>query len=337
MRRTRLLSLLAALTLVVAACGGDDTATETTQAAATDTSAPATTSAAPETTMTEAPATTTTAPATTTTAASSGSSEALAEFQAALSDTAAAESGRMEGSFAITGLEGAPAGTEFTMPFSGAFDNAAGTFSFVLDMSGMASIAGEELPPGFEDLFGELEVRQVGDVAYMRFPFFSAFLGVETEWLRMPASEAGDAAGGFGGVAPSNPGEFLSAFEGADATVEEIGTESVRGVETTHYRITVDTEALLAEATPEQRAELEAQGPLPSGEFPMDMWIGGDGYVYRYILVFDGTLVEAEPGEGFESMTMTFEMYDYNAPIDIAEPDPSEVTDAEDLGGLFEF
>ncbi len=340
MRKVRVLTTFAALMLVIGACGDGDTATETTAvAAATDTTAtPATTTAAPETTVTEAPATTTTAaPATTTTATSGGGNGALAEFQAAIADTAAATSGRMEGSFAVTGLEGAPAGTDFTMPFSGAFDNAAGTFSFVMDMSGIASIAGEELPPGFEDLFGELEVRQVGDVAYMRFPFFSTFLGAETEWLRMPASEAGDAAGGFGGAAPTNPGDFLSGFEGADATVEELGTESVRGVTTTHFRITFDTEALLEQATPEQRAELEAQGPLPQGEFPMDIWIGDDGFVYRYVVEFDGAAVDAQPGEGFEYMTMTFEMYDYNTPVDIAEPDPSNVTDAEELGGLFEF
>lgn len=304
----------------------------------TSVAAEATTTAVPETTTTATPeTTTTTAPPETTTTAASGSL-ALSDLQGALSQTSAVNSARMEGSIAMTGIDGLPPGTEFAMPFSGAFDNDASVFAFTMDLSGIAAIAGEELPPGYEDLFSEMEIRSFGDVAYMRFPFFGAFLGIETEWIKIPADEAGSAAGGFsGGVSPANPTGVLDAFKDADATVVDLGREDVRGVETTRYLVIIDMETLMANATPEERAELEAQGPLPFDELPIDIWIGDDGFVYRYVMAISGDSVAAEPGESFESMTMTFEMYDYGAPIDVAEPDPSDVTDAEELGGLFDF
>ncbi len=339
MATRRVALLLAVLALIAGACGdsgeadaaaGDEPATT----AAETTTTVADTTAATETTTTAA-ATTTTAQETTTTA---GETVGLGALQTALAQTAEVSSARMEGSIAIAGIEGLPAGTEFTMPFSGAFDNEAGVFAFTMDLSGIAAAAGEDIPPGFEDLFSEMEIRSFGDVAYMRFPFFGAFLGVETEWISMPADEAGSAAGGFsGGVSPANPTGALDTFANADAEITDLGREDVRGVETTRYLVLIDMQKLLETATPEERAEIEAQGPLPFDELPLQVWIGDDNLVYRYVMEFSGADVDAAPGEGFDTMSMTFEIYDYGASIDIAEPDPSDVTDAEELGGLFDF
>ena len=129
---------------------------------------------------------------------------------AALAKSATVASGRMEGFFEVTGIESAPAGTELAMSFSGAFDNHAGSFSFVMDLSGIADAVGEDVLPGFEDMFGEMEIRQIGGIAYMRFPFFASFLGAETEWISFPADETGAVTAGFLAT-PGNPIEFLAA------------------------------------------------------------------------------------------------------------------------------
>ncbi len=163
------------------------------------------------------------------------------------------------------------------------------------------------------------------------------FLGEDVTWIELPADEAGAAAGSFGPASPGNPAEFLSALEDANADVVEVGTETLRGVSTTHYLVTFDMEKLLEQATPEQRAELEAQGPLPVDQLPMDVWIGDDGLIYKYVMTLDGTAVETDPGQGFESMVMTFEIYDYGATIDIEAPPADEVTSSDALGGLFDF
>lgn len=77
-RRLRLVSLIAVLALVAAACGGDDDSGTDTTAPATDTTAPAT--------DTTAPATDTTAPATDTTAPASGEAFRVALIYPGTSD-----------------------------------------------------------------------------------------------------------------------------------------------------------------------------------------------------------------------------------------------------------
>jgi hypothetical protein len=242
----------------------------------------------------------------------------------------------MEGAIEMTGLDPSQGFTEMTIPFGGAFDNASGDFSFYMDMSGIAAAAGDEIPAEFGDLFGDMEVRQIGEISYVKFPFFSMFLGAETPWISMPADE-GDPTGGFTMTSPGNPSEILGSFEDAGATVEVIGSESVNGVDATHYRVVFDTESLLAEATPEERAELEAQGPIPIDELPMDVWISEDGLVVRFIMEIDGDSVETEPGESFGHMSMRYDMFELNSGVVIDPPPSSEVTDVEDLEFSFDF
>ncbi len=322
--KSRLLFLLMATLLMLAACGSDSGTTSTTSA---PDAAPTTVAAETTTTVTEP------APTTTTSLAGTEPGDGIpAELAAALSQTTDVTSGRMEGSFEMIGIEGLPSGTSLVLPFSGAFDNEAGIFTFTMDMSGMAGSLGEEVPPELADMFGVMEVRQIGETTYMSWPFFS-FLGVQTPWISMPSDEGGFATDDLTpGGTPANPADFLSLFEDTNATITEIGREAVRGVETTHYLAVFDTESL----TPEQRAELEAQGgAVPLEEMPMDIWIGDDGLVYRYVVDLTGDTVEASPGEGFERMVMTFEMFDWGEDIDVEAPPADQVTDASELEALF--
>jgi len=324
MRLRTLLMLVTVLVLVAAGCGGgvtEDTTT-TTESAGEDT-----------TTTTAAPTTTTEAPEEpTTTSGGGGSPAALAALRSSLAKSSEASKAKMTGSMTLSGIPDMP-GDAFVIPFSGAFDNEAGNFSFVMDMSFLAEQTGEEIPPEFASMFGEMEVRTIGETSYIRFPFLALFLGVQTEWIAAPADEGMDAAGSFGvaGTTPGNPADFLEAFEEADASVEEVGREEIRGVDTTHYLVTFDMEKLLAEATPEERAQIEEQGPLPIDSFPMDIWISDDGLVYKYVIELVGEDLDLPPDEEFGSMVMEFEMYDYGEDIDIEPPPADQVTDLDTL------
>ena len=232
----------------------------------------------------------------------------------------------------IVGGEGMPAGSEFDITFSGEYDGQ-GNSAFIMDMSGAAGAApaGEEIPAEFADLFGEMEVRTIGDISYLRFGMF-AMLGVATEWVSFPADEGGDAAASFG-ANPVNPADIMSTFGPGVSDVQEIGRETIRGVETTHFQVIVDIEAMMEAADEEALEELEGIGTtFPSGTMPVDYWIGDDGNVYRFALVFDGTLDTEQP---FEQMTMVWEMYDHNATdIVIEEPPAEDVTDGAGLGAF---
>lgn len=333
--------IIAVFALAVGACGAGtnddsfDPSGSPVAEAASVTTAPSTTTTTlpPATTATTPPTTLPTTTATTTTA--SGSPELLA-MQSAFQRSAEVTSGRMEGLIEITGLDPSQGFTEMVIPFGGAFDNASGNFSFYMDMSSIADAAGDELPPEFADLFGEMEVRQIGDTAYLKFPLFTALFGAETPWISMPAEE-GDVASGFMTTSPGNPSEILGSFEDAGATVDVIGTETVNGVNATHYRAVFDMEALLAQATPEERARLEAQGPIPVDFMPMDVWISDEGFVVRFVMEIDGSAVETTPDESFDRMLMRYDLFDLGSDIVIEPPPPGEVTDIEELEGSFGF
>jgi hypothetical protein len=332
---TRRISIVfTVLVLVVSACANGDTTSDDTGASDTSSTSATTTAAAAPTT---APSPTTTdAPATTTSVAANAESDEITALRAAFAASADVTSGRMEGSIEISGLDASEGLAEIVMPFGGSFDNESGDFSFYMDMSGMAAAAGDEIPAEFDDLFGEMEVRQIGETSYVKFPFFGMFLGAETPWISMPADES-DPTGGFAMTSPGNPSEILGSFEDAGATVEVIGAEAVNGVSATHYRVIFDTETLLAEATPEELERLEEQGPIPIDELPMDVWISEDGLVVRFIMEMDGDSIDTEPGEGFEHMSMRYDMFELNSPIVIDPPPPGEVTDVDDLEFAFGF
>ncbi len=329
MKKHRLLLGLAALALVVSACG-DGEASDTT--ATTTAGETTTTSQDTETTTTTAGETTTTTGETTTTAATGGGDTGA--FQEALEKSGEVSSAQMEGTMALSGVEGAPGTGEVSIDFSGGFDNANDIFAFKMDLSGAVEGMGEEIPPDMAELLGDMEIITVGDDSYMKFGFFSMFLGSDTEWIKMPAEDSGEAAGGFGGVNPVNPTEMFAAFNNENVDIVEVGTEDVRGVATTHYHAVVDARAM-AEASADGSVEgLEDLGELPE-ELDLDIWIDDDRYIRRFVLTMDGAEVETAPGEGFGSMVMTYEMFAFNEPFNVTVPAEGEYTDMDDLN--FDF
>lgn len=329
-RRSVLFTVLA---LAVAACGSGDTAESTSTTVLPAVSTTAAGAPAESATTTSPPATT----ATTEAATSDGSGQ-LAAIRAAISQSAKITSGRMEGLIEIAALEEGAA-FDISIPFHGEFDSATGNSSFVMDLSamvGMAEASGEEVPAEFAGMFDEMEVRVVDGVSYIKFPLFGMMFGAQTEWISAPEEEGASITDDFTFAQPDNPAQMLEQFEDADAEVTEIGRETVNGVDTTHYRVVFDAAAMLAQASPEERAEMMAAGPIPDGEFPMDLWITDDGVVVRYIMEIDGSMVETEDSEEFQQMTMTFNLLDFNQPVTISAPDPADVTDVESLGaGMF--
>ncbi|MFV1998809.1 MAG: hypothetical protein ACC654_00440 [Acidimicrobiia bacterium] len=327
----RIIAIVFGVVLVASACAqandaDKETGATTTLAIVAD-STTSTSQATPSTTL---------APETTTTATVSTESAGASALKAAFARSADVISGRMEGSFEVSGLDASTGLTEMVVPFGGAFDNTSGDFSFSMDLSSAMAAAGDELPPEFAGLLGEMEVRQIGETTFIKFPFFNQFLGADTPWISMPTDQ-NDPTSGFTMTSPVNPSEILGSFEDAGATVEVIGVETVNGVDATHYRAIFDTAALLAQASPEERARLEAQGPLPTESLPMDVWISDDGLVIRFIMEIDGDSVDAAPGEGFGQMLMRYDMFDLNAGVVIEPPPPGEVTDVNDLDSFFGF
>ena len=322
--------------LVASACAEGDTVSsegdETTTTAASSTTS---TTLATSTTSGETATTTTSGEtATTTTTPTAAVDSAFDELAQRVTNAPDLTSGRMDVSVSISGLETDAADlTEVSFGFSTAFDTDADVSSFVMDLSSLADAMPTDEPGAeFMDAFtGTMEMRQIGDVAYVKMPFFTELLGIDTPWMSMPADQGEGFTSDFSTV-PSDPTEVMTAYEGADVTVENLGPETVNGVETTHYRLAFDTTTWLDELTPGERSELEESGLLAEGVLPMDIWVMSEGHLVRLVFELDGSTLDAPPGEGFDSMTMRYDLTQVNEPISVTAPPASEVTSVDDLG-----
>ncbi|MFI6501867.1 DUF1396 domain-containing protein [Nonomuraea typhae] len=139
---------------------------------------------------------------------------------------------------------------------------------FTVDAAGF----GEQQLPG-----GAKAVLQ-GDVLYVKVDALNKVLGATKPWIKVPLTEAG------------SPGEVqrylaqVQQFDLAAVTkmvtasqdVKQVGTESVNGVDTTHYSGTfpVDAAVQLLPADEQQRAK-ENLAELKDVKF--DIWVDGQG------------------------------------------------------------
>jgi hypothetical protein len=365
MKTNRLLIFLAALALLLAACG-NGTTTETAEsdpdavdaALADDEQAPAEDSSAQDSAPENSAAENTTdedsadedsadedntddaneqeqSPST------GGGTLGSSVLSGAVGDGNAPTSGRFEGSFDIVSTDPDMAGA-FSMGFSGTFDTSQQASTMELDFGNLfETLAASDSENAaemaiFGDAFTEpIEVITIGDEAWMRWGFFTIMGVDEGSWISTDDAGAGSLTEGFGfgfGGTTQNPADFLTQFEDANATIEELGTETVRGVETRHVRAVIDY-AKLAETLPaDERDEmLEGLGGIGGfDELPVEFWIGDNGFVYRFVIHMD--LSDVPDNEGMESFTMTYEMYDYGANVGIEAPDPSNVVDGDSIG-----
>jgi hypothetical protein len=123
-----------------------------------------------------------------------------------------------------------------------------------------------------------------------------------------------------------SPTEALAQLRGSK-DAEQVGTETVDGVRTTHYRVKVDLEEALDRATPKEREAL--QGLLDKAKdagvdvqgTKVDVWVGADGLVRR----------TTEELGNLGTVTMTFS--DYGTPVAVEAPPADETIDVSGLLG----
>jgi hypothetical protein len=255
----------------------------------------------------------------------------------------APSSARFEGRMLIIGGPDSDLPGPFEIAVAGAFDIANNSSDLTIDMGAIVAAAadaeGEAIPAQMQDLLTEpMQIIVIDEMGWMKWPLLSLLMGSADGgelWIELGAAEVGDATESFGfSRSAGDPTAMLERLAAAEASVEDLGVETANGVETRHWRALLDIESLAADVTAEERAELEEQfGDLTASEFPVDVWIGvADGYVYRYVLDLSSDAVLAEDaGSEVESVTMTFDFFDYNADQGISPPPAELITSGEDL------
>jgi hypothetical protein len=260
-----------------------------------------------------------------------GDASAPATPQAAVVQAAdrTSDAGSSRASFEITMTGLAP--EPLTMTGEGLFDSKERKGRLTMDLSALGAGSGQDL--------GEAEMIFDDFVVYMKFPFLSELQGGLKEWLRFDIRELGKEQGfDLGQLSQLNqndPSQALQYLRAASEDVEELGKEEVRGVETTHYRMTIDLRKVVDQAPEEQREQLRAQIDQiveQSGiqMVPTEVWIDDEGLARRMELTYNG--MRFAPGEEGD-MTMTMELFDFGVEVDIQPPPANKTTDLQDLLG----
>lgn len=265
------------------------------------------------------------------------------ELARAATTSADAATGRFGFSMEMT-LPGAD--EPFSFAGDGAFDTTASRASLTIDMSSFASLldglvggASGNGGPGIGDPDAwQIETVQDGLVMYLRFPAVADELPAGKSWVRMDLREAGSTGGidleQLRQFTSSGPHEILDFLRAVSGEIETVGTEELRGVETTHYYAIVDLLRYEKLAPPAEREKLgsllgEVVEQSGLGEIPVDVWVDERGLVRKLTMVFSAT----QPGTTEQAtMSMSFELYDYGKDVEIALPPASEVVDAAAVG-----
>jgi hypothetical protein len=216
--------------------------------------------------------------------------------------------------------------------------NTAGTVKITGTMSvggvSMTLNADEQYSPSFEMSMTAQAAGQniseilIGDRIYMDYPALSAELGGGKQWSEINLAEATGSLGAFSSVINSvrneNPLNGLSALI-ASKQVTEVGTETVQGQQTTHYKGTLNAAQFLQSGatgtslSSSQIATLKSQ--LQSSGVTtetIDLWVGSNGLPVQ-------VKTSGQSAAGLVSMTM--DLSDWGAPVQVTAPAASEVTD----------
>ncbi|MER5397877.1 DUF1396 domain-containing protein [Streptomyces sp. NPDC002599] len=180
---------------------------------------------------------------------------------------------------------------------------------------------------------GPVEIRLVDKAMYIGGGAKAAKEMDGKSWIKFDMSALGadkelNASQLGGGQADKNPATE-STFLTGSKDVKKVGTETVDGVKTTHYKgsITLDEyrKSLKGEdkATREKREKaLDQYTKMGVDAITMDMWIDGDDHTKQFRM-------RGTADKGPLDMTITF--LDYNKPVTVTAPPAKDTVDLAEM------
>jgi hypothetical protein len=174
---------------------------------------------------------------------------------------------------------------------------------------------------GMPGVRGETSMEFVldGTDVYVRGAMFP-----DAGWIKIDADHAG-MHGSFGGSGQMDPTAFLEFLRGAKG-VEIVGTEEVRGHETTHFSGVIDPAQLIEAAPSGEKRDAAAdaiaglEGRLGDVEMTFDAWVDDAGVPWRFSIAFAPERLDAD-------MEMTFDVLELGGDVRIEVPSGKDVTD----------
>jgi hypothetical protein len=232
---------------------------------------------------------------------------------ASAENAAAARSVEFDLSIAYDGM-----GMAGDMTMSGAVDNETGLATFSTDLGGML---GEM---GMADGSGTIEmiIDDANDVAYLNSQLFGEFVPSGGSWVSIDLDAfgaLGESGGPLGESTGIDPTELAAMLLDSEA-VTELGDETIDGVATKHYQVTVNLTDAFAAVPALDDPSIET-ADLPT-TVVYDVWVTEDNQLWRISTDLDVAAV---------GMAMTLDLRPSDESVDVTIP-----TDAYDLTSLFD-
>jgi hypothetical protein len=231
---------------------------------------------------------------------------------ASVQTTTAAKSARLSMTISTAGM---PAGEPFDVVAEGIADFTTGDSSISMGTAG--------------DSTDNFEARVVDHVAYMKLPeSFGGLVGSD-KWLKVPNLGAADHV--LPGYGQGDPSQFLAYLETVSSDVKKVGSETIRGVETTHYKATLDLGKAVdrADVPASLRDELHDLFDKSNGAgfaIPAEVWVDGDGLARRIQMTMNLGQLGGEFGiDDVPAMTMSMDLYDFGVPVHVEAPPAADV------------
>ncbi len=162
-----------------------------------------------------------------------------------------------------------------------------------------------------------------GDILYLRSPAFAQATTQDKQWIKLNLTTLGSAQGStdVSGIldASPTPANALAYLQGS-STVDKIGSESVGGVDTTHYSVSANLDRAAQRASGATRTAV--QGVISQSgvkTLPLDVWVDGNGYIRK--VRYD------EHAGRRQAAKVTMELHDFGKPVAISAPPSDSVVD----------
>ncbi len=181
-------------------------------------------------------------------------------------------------------------------------------------------VAGQNVPGG-------VRVILIGQTAYLKIDALSKLVGGGKPWIKVDLAKASESAG-------VDLGQFLSQAQQMDLQssvkmltsskdVSKVGTETVGGAETTHYKGTFKVADAVKQLTPELQQKLQGQLTHVQ-DMKFDAWIDAQNLPRKVDM-------NGAAGDGTFRMTSTFGQF--NEAAEVSPPPADQVGDLSDKMG----
>jgi hypothetical protein len=178
----------------------------------------------------------------------------------------------------------ATGGQDVSLAGDGAFDTKAhaGTLHATFDASSLS---------------GSIDEVLKGTDLYLKSDLFALALPAGKSWIKIDLAKTAASQGvNLRALLAQDPSEALQALQSLKH-VTQVGTETIDGVSTTHYR-----------------AQVASSSQVPGGTY--DVWVGDDGYVHRVRAV----VAAGKTSSGDVKATVTTDLSKYGTGVSVTVP-----------------